>query len=98
MKSRTKPALRALPPAQVQISLPVQGVLRDVRHAFLGLYVGADTYGAAAMQLLRWAQRCTARARRGAPTVPLRRAGSITATPAAWIRHRSGARHGTALP
>mgnify|MGYP006193897817 FL=1 len=35
MKSHTKPALRAMPAAQVQISLPVQGVLRDVRHAFL---------------------------------------------------------------
>ena len=41
MKSRTKPALRALPAAQVQISLPVQGVLRDVRHAFLGLCIDA---------------------------------------------------------
>lgn len=41
MKSRTKPALRALPAAQVQISLPVQGVLRDVRHAFLGLCIEA---------------------------------------------------------
>jgi transposase-like protein len=41
MKSRTKPALRVLPAAQVQISLPVQGVLRDVRHAFLGLCVDA---------------------------------------------------------
>jgi transposase-like protein len=36
-----KPALRALPSAQVQISLPVQGVLRDVRHAFLGLCIDA---------------------------------------------------------
>lgn len=41
MKSRMKPALRALPTAQVQISLPVQGVLRDVRHAFLGLCIDA---------------------------------------------------------
>ncbi len=41
MKSRTKPALRALPAAQVQISLLVQGVLRDVRHAFLGLCIDA---------------------------------------------------------
>ena len=41
MKSRTKPALRALPAAEVQISLPVQGVLRDVRHAFLGLCIDA---------------------------------------------------------
>jgi hypothetical protein len=41
MKSRTKSALRAFPAAQVQISLPVQGVLRDVRHAFLGLCIDA---------------------------------------------------------
>ena len=41
MKSRTKPALRALPAAQAQISLPVQGVLRDVRNAFLGLCIDA---------------------------------------------------------
>lgn len=41
MKSHTKPALRAMPAAQVQISMPVQGVLRDVRHAFLGLCIDA---------------------------------------------------------
>jgi transposase-like protein len=41
MKSHTKPALRAMPAVQVQISLPVQGVLRDVRHAFLGLCIDA---------------------------------------------------------
>jgi transposase-like protein len=41
MKSRTKPALRALPSVEVQISLPVQGVLREARHAFLGLCIDA---------------------------------------------------------
>jgi len=41
IKSRTKPALRVLPPAEVQIWLPVQGVLRDVQHAFLGLCIDA---------------------------------------------------------
>jgi hypothetical protein len=40
-----KPALRALPTAQVQITLPVQGVLRDVRHAFLGLCIDAVVAG-----------------------------------------------------
>ena len=45
MKSRMKPALRAFPTAQVQISLPVQGVLRDVRHAFLGLCIDAGQKG-----------------------------------------------------
>ncbi len=43
MKSHTLPALRAMPAAQVQISMPVQGVLRDVRHAFLGPRVRHQT-------------------------------------------------------
>ena len=41
MRSRMKPAPRALPAAEVQISLPVQGVLRNVRHALLGLCIDA---------------------------------------------------------
>ena len=41
MKCRMKPALRGIPAAEVQISLPVQGVLRDMRHAFLGLCIDA---------------------------------------------------------
>ena len=49
MKSRMKPALRALPPVEVQISLPVQGVLRDVRHALLGLCIDAGQKVLAAM-------------------------------------------------
>ena len=49
MKSHTKSALRAMPAAQVQISLPVQGVLRDVRHAFLGLCIDAGQKVLAAM-------------------------------------------------
>lgn len=49
MKSHTKPALRAMPAVQVQISLPVQGVLRDVRHAFLGLCIDAGQKVLAAM-------------------------------------------------
>lgn len=49
MKSHTKPALRAMPAAQVQISLPVQGVLLDVRHAFLGLCIDAGQKVLAAM-------------------------------------------------
>ena len=39
MKSRTKPALRVVPAAQVQLTLNVQGVLRDVQQAFYGLCV-----------------------------------------------------------
>jgi hypothetical protein len=49
MKSRTKPALRALSAAEVQISLPVQGVLQDVQHAFYGLCVNAGKQVLAAM-------------------------------------------------
>jgi len=38
-----------MPASQVQISLPVQGVLRDVRHAFLGLCIDAGQKVLAAM-------------------------------------------------
>ena len=41
MKSRTKPAPRVVAAAQVQISLPMQGVLQDVKRAFYGLSVHA---------------------------------------------------------
>ena len=41
MKSRTKPALRVVPAAQVQLSLSMEGVLHDVQHAFYGLCVNA---------------------------------------------------------
>jgi putative transposase len=49
MKSRTKPALRVVPAAQVQLSLNVQGALRDVQHAFYGLCVNAGKQVLAAM-------------------------------------------------
>jgi transposase-like protein len=49
MKSRTKPALRVVPAAPVQLSLNVEGVLRDVRHAFYGLCVNAGKQVLAAM-------------------------------------------------
>ncbi|MBA3881093.1 MAG: IS256 family transposase, partial [Sphingobium sp.] len=50
MKSHTKRALRAMPATQeVQLSMPVQGVLRDVRHAFLGLCIDAGRRVLAAM-------------------------------------------------
>jgi putative transposase len=41
MKSLTKPALRVVPPVAVRISLPLEGVLKDVKHAFYGLCVQA---------------------------------------------------------
>lgn len=49
MKSLTKSAMRAMPPAQVQFSLPVQGVLQDIRHAFQGLCIRAGQQVLAAM-------------------------------------------------
>ena len=49
MKSRTKPALRVVPAAQVQLSLNVQTVLRDVKDAFYGLCVNAGKQVLAAM-------------------------------------------------
>ena len=49
MKSRTKPALRVVRAAQVQLSLNVQGVLRDVQQAFYGLCVNAGKQVLAAM-------------------------------------------------
>jgi putative transposase len=49
MKSLTKPALRVVPAAPVQLSLSVEGVLHDVRHAFYGLCVDAGKQVLAAM-------------------------------------------------
>lgn len=49
MKSLTKRGLRAAPAVQVQISVPLQGVLQDVRHAFVGLCVHAGRQVLAAM-------------------------------------------------
>jgi putative transposase len=49
MKSRTKPALRAVPGAQVQLTMPVQGVLQEVKHAFQGLCLEAGRRVLAAM-------------------------------------------------
>ena len=49
MKSSTKPALRVVPAAQVQLTLPIQGVLQDVKHAFYGLCINAGKQVLAAM-------------------------------------------------
>jgi hypothetical protein len=48
MKSHTKPALRVVPAAPVQLSLKVEGVLRDVEHAFLGQCMNAGKQALAA--------------------------------------------------
>lgn len=49
MKSRTKPALQAVPAATVQLTLPIQGVLKDVQSAFYGLCIQAGKAVLAAM-------------------------------------------------
>ena len=49
MKSRTKSALRVVPAAQVQLTMPIQGVLKDVKHAFYGLCINAGKHVLAAM-------------------------------------------------
>ena len=49
MKSRTKPALQAVPAATVQLTLPVQGALKDVQSAFYGLCIQAGKAVLAAM-------------------------------------------------
>ena len=49
MKSRTKSGLKAIGDAQFQVSLPMQGVLHDVQHAFVGLCVEAGKQVLAAM-------------------------------------------------
>src|SRR6187455_1330900 len=49
MKSLTKSGPQAIADSQFQISLPMQGVLRDVQHAFTGLCVQAGKQVLAAM-------------------------------------------------
>ena len=71
MKSLTKPALRAIPVSQFQISLPMQGVLRDVQHAFVGLCVHAGKQVLAAMMEADRAALC------GPKGVPDMRRGAV---------------------
>jgi transposase-like protein len=61
MKSRTKPALRVVPATQVQLSLAVDGVLRDVQHAFYGLCANAGKQVLAAMMEADRVTLCGAR-------------------------------------
>lgn len=49
MKSPTKPALRVVGAAEVQLSLSVQNIVRDVKDAFYGLCVNAGKQVLAAM-------------------------------------------------
>jgi transposase-like protein len=44
-----KPALRVVPAAHVQLTLPIQGVLQDVKHSFYGLCINAGKQVLAAM-------------------------------------------------
>ena len=64
MKSRTKPALRVVPTAQVQISLPMQSVFHDVKHAFYGLCVQA---GHAVLEAMLEADRVALCGAKGVP-------------------------------
>ena len=61
MKSRTKPALRAVPTATVQIALPMREVLADVRHAFLGLCIDSGRQVLAKMMELDRVALCGAK-------------------------------------
>jgi transposase-like protein len=61
MKSRTKPALRAVPTATVQIALPMQEVLADVRRAFLGLCIDSGCQVLAKMMELDRVALCGAK-------------------------------------
>ncbi len=56
-----KPALRVVPAAQVQLSLNVQGVLRDVQQAFYGLCVNAGKQVLSAMMEADRVALCGAR-------------------------------------
>ena len=61
MKCVTKSGLRAIPDSQCQISLPMQGVLRDVQQAFVGLCVQAGKQVLAAMMEADRAALCGAK-------------------------------------
>ena len=61
MKCVTKSGPRAIPDSQFQISLPMQGVLRDVQHAFVGLCVEAGRQVLAAMMEADRAAVCGAK-------------------------------------
>jgi transposase-like protein len=57
-KSRTKPAARAVPAASVQIPLPMQEILADVKHAFLGLCIDTGCQVLAKMMEMDRAALC----------------------------------------
>ena len=80
MKSRTKPAPRVVPTTQVQISLPMQGVFHDVKHAFYGLCIHAGREVLAQMLEADRVALCGTKAcpmRRGALCVAAARAAAL---------------------
>lgn len=81
MKSRTKPALRAVPAAQVQLSLVMEGVLKDVQHAFYGLCISA---GKQVLQAMMEADRIALCGPKGVPDAA-RRAVRGGSTPSAVV-------------
>ena len=77
MKSRTKPAPRVVPSAQLQISSPMRGVLHDVKHAFYGLCIHA---GREVLAMMLEADRVALRGTKGVPDATRRavRGGSTS--------------------
>ena len=61
MKCVTKSGSRTIPESQFQVSLPMQGVLRDVQDAFVGLCVQAGKQVLAAMMEVDRAALCGAK-------------------------------------
>lgn len=91
MKSPTKHALRTTSAMQVQISMPVAGVLRDARHTFLGLCIDTDQRLPAAMMEADHVALCDAKSvpkngwrtlwrQRRQPRLPRRMAAMSAAT------------------
>ena len=79
MKSGMKPTPAVVPAAQVQLSVPIQGVLQDVKHAFYGLCINAGKQVLAAMME---ADRVALCGPKGVPDVDRRavRGGSTRST------------------
>jgi putative transposase len=79
MKSGMKPTPAVVPAAQVQLTLPIQGVLQDVKHAFYGLCINAGKQVLAAMME---ADRVALCGPKGVPDVDRRavRGGSTRST------------------
>ena len=83
MKSRTKPALRVVPAAHVQLSLPIQGVLQDVKHAFYGLCINAGKQVSGGHDGSRQDRAVRTQERAGSP-IDARCVAAARAVPLCW--------------